>query len=67
MIQGTQTTPFVANPRWKRTLWRLWRTQILVRFVDRRWIYILPPREWSQETADAAISRGQELAKEHGW
>lgn len=30
-------------------------------------LMIVPPGEWQQDEADAAIRRGQELARKHGW
>lgn len=61
-----EPTGFKAKPRLVRWLWRKWRLLVLVHFKP-GYRYIVPPREWSQESADRAIRRGRELAKEHGW
>ena len=68
-------TLFHARPGWQRWLFRWWRLNVKVRLPgnDRHGIphdsyrYIVPPREWSQETADAAIKLGQEKAEKYGW
>lgn len=66
---------FHARPRWQRVLFRWWRLGVYSRLPGKNrhgltrkgYRYVMPPREWSQETADFAIARGQDLAKEHGW
>lgn len=61
-------TGFRARPWPVRVFWRYWRTLVLVHvFRQPEWRYIIPPREWSQELADSAIRRGQELAEKYGW
>jgi hypothetical protein len=68
-------TPFVAEPRWKRFLWRLWRRGVYCYLPGndrhglprRGYRWIVPPREWSQDYADTAISRGRELARRYDW
>ena len=40
----------------------------VTRFVEEQGRYFVkPPNEWAQDEADAAIVRGQELARKYGW
>lgn len=56
------------RPIWQKRAFRLWRRWVLVGLLRKEGLrYIVPPREWDTEMAEAAIARGQELAKEHGW
>ena len=59
---------FVARPWWQRVAWRSWRKVILVGVLrQKRWRYIVPPREIDQAMMDAAVERGRELAQRYDW
>jgi hypothetical protein len=59
---------FDARPWIVRMSWRLWRKVVLVGLLrQEKWRYIVPPREIDQDSMDAAIRRGRELAEKYGW
>lgn len=72
LTQAWYALPFTGGDKIAGSYWRERKgvrstVSVTRREAARGRFLIVPPGEWEQDEADAAIRRGQELAREHGW